>query len=153
MKIGLYYGSETGNSEMLCEDIEADLGDGYECEILSLADVDPAAMDKDTFYVIVTSTYGNGDLPSTALPFEEALTEGQPDLTGIRFAIFGLGDMVFAETFAQGSEKLAQMMKDRGAVQVGERGIHDASGMDMPEDLALPWVRGIMEMMEADKAA
>ena len=153
MKIGMYYGSETGNSEMLCEDIEAELGAGYECDIQSLADVDPAALDPDTFYLFVTSTYGNGDLPSTALPFEEALTGGQPDLTGIRFAIFGLGDMVFAETFAQGSEKLAQMLKDRGALQVGERGIHDASGMEMPEDIALPWVRGIMDLIEADKAA
>lgn len=153
MKIGIYYGSETGNSEMLCEDIEAELGDGFDCDIQSLADVDPAAMEKDTFYIIVTSTYGNGDLPSTALPFEEALTEGKPDLNGVRFAIFGLGDMVFAETFAHGSMKLAEMMKAQGAVQVGERGIHDASGMDMPEDIALPWVQGIMAQMAADKAA
>ncbi|MEL6617918.1 MAG: flavodoxin domain-containing protein [Pseudomonadota bacterium] len=153
MKVGIYYGSETGNSEMLCEDIEEALGTGYDCDIQSLADVDPAALDKQTFYLFVTSTYGNGDLPSTALPFEEALTGGQPDLTGIRFAIFGLGDQVFAETFAHGSEKLAQMLKDQGAVQVGERGLHDASGFDMPEDVALPWVRGIMDLVKADKAA
>ncbi|MEO0864648.1 MAG: flavodoxin domain-containing protein, partial [Pseudomonadota bacterium] len=109
--------------------------------------------DKQIKRLLVTSTYGNGDLPSTALPFEEALTGGQPDLTGIRFAIFGLGDQVFAETFAHGSEKLAQMLKDQGAVQVGERGLHDASGFDMPEDVALPWVRGIMDLVKADKAA
>ncbi|WP_299652273.1 flavodoxin domain-containing protein [uncultured Tateyamaria sp.] len=153
MKVGIFYGSETGNSEMLCEDIETELGDGFECDIQSLADVDPAEMQKDTFYIIVTSTYGNGDLPSTALPFEEALTEGKPDLKGIRFAIFGLGDMVFAETFAHGSMKLAEMMKAQGATQVGERGIHDASGFDMPEDIALPWVQEIMGLMQADKAA
>ena len=153
MKIGIYYGSETGNSEMLCEDIEAELGAGFDCDIQSLADVDPAALDKDWFYLFVTSTYGNGDLPSTALPFEEAMTKGQPDLTGIRFAIFGLGDQVFAETFNNGSRKLAQMLCDRGAVQVGERGLHDASGFDMPEDVALPWVRGIMDQIKADKAA
>ena len=106
MKIGLYYGSETGNSEILCEDIEAALGGGFDCHISSLADVDPAALDRDTFYFFVTSTYGNGDLPTTVLPFEEALDKA-PDLSGIRFAIFGLGDQVFAETFNQGSEKLA----------------------------------------------
>ena len=153
MNIGIYYGSETGNSEMLCEDIETELGEGYTCDIQSLADVDPSALDKETFYIFVTSTYGNGDLPSTALPFEEALTEGQPDLSGIRFAIFGLGDQVFAETFNHGSKKLAAMLVERGAVQVGERGLHDASGFEMPEDIALPWVSGIMELMTADKAA
>lgn len=153
MKVGIYYGSETGNSEMLCEDIEAELGEGFDCDIKSLADVDPAEMEKGTFYIIVTSTYGNGDLPSTALPFEEALKTKNPDLNGVRFAIFGLGDMVFAETFNHGSMKLSEMLKTQGAVQVGERGLHDASGFDMPEDVALPWVQGIMGLMAADKAA
>lgn len=153
MNIGIYYGSETGNSEMLCEDIETELGDGYNCDIQSLADVDPSALNKDNFYIFVTSTYGNGDLPSTALPFEEALTQDQPDLTGIRFAIFGLGDQVFSETFNHGSKKMMEMLIERGAVQVGERGLHDASGFEMPEDIALPWVRGIVDLMSADKAA
>ncbi|MEO1364474.1 MAG: flavodoxin domain-containing protein [Pseudomonadota bacterium] len=153
MNIGLYYGSETGNSEMLCEDIEAELGDGFTCDIQSLADVDPAALDPGWFYIFVTSTYGNGDLPSTALPFEEALTSGKPDLTGLRFAIFGLGDQVFAETFNHGSKKLTEMLVAQGAVQVGERGLHDASGFEMPEDIALPWAQGIMALLAAEQAA
>ena len=153
MNVGLYYGSETGNSEMLCEDIEAELGEGFTCDIQSLADVDPAALDKSWFYIFVTSTYGNGDLPSTALPFEAALTGDTPDLKGLRFAIFGLGDQVFAETFNHGSKKLAEMLVAQGAVQVGERGLHDASGFEMPEDNALPWVQGIMDQIAADKAA
>ncbi|WP_415401534.1 flavodoxin domain-containing protein [Tateyamaria sp. SN3-11] len=153
MKIGLYYGSETGNSEMLCEDIEAELGAGYDCHIDSLADVDPSALDKDTFYIFVTSTYGNGDLPSTALPFEEALKADAPDLSGIRFAMFGLGDQVFSETFNHGSLKLSQMLIAQKAVMIGERGLHDASGFEMPEDIALPWVAGIMEQLQAAEAA
>ena len=153
MKVCIYYGSETGNSEMLCEDIEADLGAAHSCEIASLADVDPAHLDRDAFYIFVTSTYGNGDLPSTVLPFEDALTAGAPDLNGIRFAIFGLGDQVFAETFNHGSKKLGEMLTGLGARQVGTRGLHDASGFEMPEDIALPWVRGIMEIMATDQAA
>ena len=153
MNIGLYYGSETGNSEMLCEDIETELGERFTCDIQSLADVDPATLDKAWFYFFVTSTYGNGDLPSTALPFEAALTEGAPDLSGVQFAIFGLGDQVFSETFNQGSQKLSQMLQAQGAVQVGERGLHDASGFEMPEDIALPWVRGILDLIAANKAA
>lgn len=144
MQIGLYYGSETGNSEMLCEDIEAELGDDFECHIASLSEVDPTTLNPETFYFFVTSTYGNGDLPTLALPFEEALSEKQPDLTNIRFAIFGLGDMVFAETFNHGSMKLAEMLVARGATQIGERGIHDASSFEMPEDIALPWVSEII---------
>lgn len=152
MKIGLYFGSETGNSEILCEDIRDELGSGYDCQIASLADVDPAALDGETFYIFVTSTYGNGDLPTTALPFEEALKQSKPDLSGIRFAIFGLGDQVFAETFNHGSQKLAEMLVAQNAQMVGERGLHDASSFEMPEDIALPWVAGIMEQLTQQAA-
>ena len=144
MKIGLYYGSETGNAEMLCEDMEAELGADYACHTAPLSEVDPTRLDAETFYIFVTSTYGNGDLPTLALPFEAALHAGTPDLSGVRFAIFGLGDMVFAETFNHGSKKLAEMLAAHGATQVGERGIHDASSFEMPEDIALPWVSEIM---------
>lgn len=147
MQVGIYYGSETGNAEMLCEDIEAELGDGFACEISSLSEVDPAGLDPGSFYIFVTSTYGNGDLPTLALPFEEALLTNKPDLSGVRFAIFGLGDMVFAETFNHGSQKLAQMLVAHGAQQVGERGIHDASSFEMPEDIALPWVQTVLPHM------
>jgi len=130
---------------MLCEDIEIELGDGFDCHIASLSDVDPSKLDPEWFYVFVTSTYGNGDLPTLALPFEDALKEGKPDLSGIRFAIFGLGDMVFAETFNHGSMKLAEMLSAQGATQIGERGVHDASSSDMPEDIAVPWIVSIIE--------
>ena len=152
MKIGLLYGTETGNSEMLCDDLKDALEDAHSCEIENLADVSPSDLDAETFYIIVTSTYGNGDLPSQAVAFEEALKADKPDLSGIRFAIFGLGDQVFHETFAHGSQKLMEMMIAAGATQVGERAIHAASALEMPEDVALPWLEGIMELATAEAA-
>ena len=152
MKIGLLYGTETGNSEMVCEDIRDDLGEGFDCEIASLGETDPTALDPETFYIIVTSTYGNGDLPMSAVAFEEGLKEHQPDLSNIRFAIFGLGDQVFAETFNHGSKRLSELLLARKAQMVGERGLHDASSFEMPEDIALPWVQGIMAELSAKAA-
>ena len=68
MNIHFLFGTETGSAEMLCEDIRDNLGDGFEVELSSLGDVDPATLDGDTFYFFVSSTYGNGDLPVTAQP-------------------------------------------------------------------------------------
>ncbi|MEM7441315.1 MAG: flavodoxin domain-containing protein [Pseudomonadota bacterium] len=143
MKIHFLHGTETGNSEMLCEDLEAELGDEFDCKISSLADVKPEELNKETFYVFVASTYGSGDVPATAQAFSDAM-EAKPDLSGVRFAMFGLGDMVFAETFAQGSDTLMKQLLASNATMVGERGIHDASGGDMPEDVAMPWFEGIV---------
>lgn len=153
MKIALLFGTETGNAEMLCEDIEAHLEADHEVSIANLADTDPGALDPETFHILVCSTYGDGDLPASAQPFAEALAGQGADLSGVHFAIFGLGDSEY-DTFAQGSEKLAALMAAHGAVQVGDRAIHDASGDDLAEDLALPWVdRMIAEAQSLDLAA
>ena len=134
---------------MVCEDIEAEL-DGVECTISPMADVTPADLDADTLYMFVTSTYGTGDLPSSAQPFYEAL-EGV-DLSHVRFAVFGLGDMVFSDTFAFGSKILMERLLECKAHMIGERGIHDASSADMPEDIAVPWAQGVLAEMQAKAA-
>ena len=152
MDICFLYGTETGSSEMLCEDIEAEIGAGITSQIQSLADVTPDDLDSETFYFFVTSTYGSGDLPVTAQPFAEALEQKKPDLSHVQFAIFGLGDMVFEDTFAHGSMLLMDKLLACGARMVGERDIHDASGHDMPEDLAVPWAHEVLSQLNAAAA-
>ncbi|WP_136442553.1 flavodoxin domain-containing protein [Pacificoceanicola onchidii] len=152
MKIHFLYGTETGNSEILCDDMQDELGADVTSRISDMGTVDPADLDPEEFHIVVTSTYGNGDLPSTAVSFSDALAETKPDLSGIRFAIFGLGDMVFAETFAQGSKTLMEQLLACKAEQVGERGIFDASGADMPEDIGVPWLHGILALLQAKAA-
>lgn len=152
MKIAFLHGTETGNAEMLCEDMEAELGGGFECTIDGLGEVDPAELESEPLYVIVCSTHGNGDVPGAALPFTEALEAGKPDLSHVRFAIFGLGDMVFAETFANGSKVVMDLLVSCGATMIGERGIHDASTTEPPEDEGLPWFSAILSQVQAEAA-
>lgn len=152
MKLHFLFGTETGSAEMLCEDIRDDLGDAFDCEITSLGEVDPATLDGDTFYFFVSSTYGNGDLPVTAQPFYDKIVETGQDLSHVRFAIFGLGDMVFSETFAFGSKILMEKLLEQGATMVGERCVHDASSPDMPEDLGIPWAHDVLAQFKAQAA-
>lgn len=152
MNIQFLFGTETGSAEILCEDIQADLGSGFACEITPMSQFDPAHLNAETFYMFVTSTYGNGDLPSMAQPFYDALEAQAPDLSHVRFAIFGLGDMVFSETFAQGSQRLMDKLKACGALMVGDRGIHDASTAEMPEDIAVPWAHKVLSLLKAQAA-
>ena len=144
MKITLLYGTESGNAAMLCDDLMEALAGENECAVSSLADIAPEDLDSDIFYIFVTSTHGTGDVPATAAQFFEALEANRPDLNGIRFSIFGLGDRVFAETFNHGSKKLMQELLACNATLIGERGIHDASTGEMPEDIAIPWLNQCM---------
>ncbi|MEM9970896.1 MAG: flavodoxin domain-containing protein [Pseudomonadota bacterium] len=145
MRVELLHGTETGTAELVCEDMEAAVSDRADTSVKSMEDVDPTALDGDTLYVFVCSTFGRGDLPTTAEGFHTALTGKKPDLSHVRFAIFGLGDKTFGETFAQGSEKLMDAMKACGATMIGDRGIADAASVDLPEDVAVPWLEGILE--------
>jgi len=147
MQIAVLYGTETGNAEMLAEDIAAHLSD-HDARVTNLADFDPAEFDAGTLYVVVCSTYGDGELPASAQPFAARMEGAKPDLSGVHFAVFGMGDSEYAETFNHGGKRIAALLTGAGATLLGERVTHDASGPDMAEDLALPWVDGIVALAE-----
>ncbi len=145
MKITVLYGTESGNSELIAEDLGAKLRETHEAvDVYDLQDFDPADLNADTFYLVVCSTHGEGDLPNTALPFAEKFDEVLPDLSGVRYAMFGLGDS-FYDTYSQGSEHIDRRFAAQGAERVGEYGRHDASSWDLPSDVALEWLPGVLD--------
>ncbi|EKF18474.1 flavodoxin domain-containing protein [Nitratireductor pacificus] len=148
MNIMLLYGTETGNAEMLAEDIMAELEGEHAVECRNLSDFAPDEFDAGRLHMIVCSTYGDGELPASAQPFAAALKAASPSLSGVHFAIFGLGDSEYEETFNFGSKGLAELLAAHGAKQVGERLTHDASGSDMAEDLAFPWAAQTVALAE-----
>lgn len=155
MQIAILYGTETGNAEMLAEDIAAHLDAEHEASVSNLADFDPADFRPGVLHVIVCSTYGDGELPASAQPFAERMAAAQPDLSGIVFAVFGMGDSEYSETFNHGGKRMEEIMTAGGATMVGARVTHDASGDDLPDDLALPWIDEVLALAEAalDRAA
>ena len=150
MKITVLFGTESGNSELIANDIAAEAGSaGHETTVFDLQDFDPANFTPSEFYVVVCSTHGEGDLPNTALPFAEAFDADPPAMDGIKYAVFGLGDTFYEETYSRGSEHLDARFSAQGAKRVGEYGRHDASGWDLGSDVALAWLPAILEAAEA----
>lgn len=154
MKFTVLYGTESGNSEFIAQDLVDHLtGEGYEAELGDLQSTDPASIEAATGpYLIVCSTHGEGDLPHTAIPFLAALEAQAPDLSGVRYAMFGLGDTFYAETYSQGSEIIDRKLTELGAQRVGEYGRHDASSIDDGTELALAWVPGVIAELQAQPA-
>jgi len=139
LQIHFLYGTETGSAQFLCDDLVDATPEQYRCEVSAMNDVDPTTLDPDVLYVLVSATFGSGDLPGTAQVFFDTLEAKKPVLSDVRFAVFGLGDRTFAETFNHGSQRLMEQMLACDAKMIGERGLFDASAPDMPEDIALPW--------------
>ena len=66
MNITVLYGTETGNAEMLAEDVASHLEGDHEVTCTNLSDFAPGDFDSGTFYLVICSTYGDGELPSSA---------------------------------------------------------------------------------------
>ncbi|CDO31007.1 flavodoxin domain-containing protein [Mycolicibacterium porcinum] len=141
--ITVLFGTESGNSEMVADDICKQLAHrGIQSEVVGMEDYHVGRLPEQRTIIIVTSTYGEGDLPETAEPFFNALTSSKPDLSAVQFAAFGLGDSSY-DTYNRGIRTLTQTFADLGATQIGETGFHDAdSGLD-PSQVALEWLAGL----------
>lgn len=151
MKFNVLYGTESGNSEFIAQDLVDFLVDqGHEAVLGDLLDTAPTDISPEydlTF--VICSTHGEGELPHTALPFYTALDAEAPDLGGVHYAMFGLGDMFYAETYSQGSEIIDRKFSELGATRVGEYGRHDASSLDLGTDLALEWAPRVIAELAA----
>jgi MioC protein len=153
MKINIIYATILGTSQMLAEDLEEELSASHE---VSVTDIMHLAIDDlydGSFHVFISSTTGRGEIPDSAADFVADLKDAEPDLSALNFAIFGLGDMGYAETFNMGSQHLAALLTGFGAAQIGTRGLHDASAGDEPEDIAIPWVTDILAKLPAQAEA
>jgi MioC protein len=148
VRVVILFGSEMGTAEAAA-DVMADELAGHDVSVYDMTDFDIDDLDVRDFHIIVCSTYGDGDLPTGAEPFFDAVDARKPDLTGLRFAVFGLGDSVYGDTFNRGGETAAEKLTACGAVQVGEHARHDASTEIKAEDMAREWARGLTISDEA----
>lgn len=137
--IHVLFGTETGNAELVADDIVDCLTQsGLDADVADMAYFSVSDLNVGDMYVLVCSTYGDGELPNSAQPFYGQLQEQTPDLNGIRFAVFGLGDSYYA-TFNNGAKIFQEHLLSLGAQQLGEVGVHDASSGEIPTDAALSW--------------
>ncbi|WP_083211275.1 cytochrome P450 [Mycolicibacterium porcinum] len=137
--IHVWYGTESGNSEMVGDGIVDALKQaGFETRLDELTQLSVDDVIGAELAVLITSTYGEGGLPATTEPFYHALVSERPDLSGLRFAAFGLGDSSY-ENYNNAIRTMSNLLVDLGATQIGSTGRHDAAtGLD-PVDVATQW--------------
>ena len=114
MRIKLIYGSDTGNTELVTEDLVKLLGN---VEVTTVADLTPEDWDYDNFILGIPTWY-DGELQSD---WEEYFEEFKTiDFTGKKIAIFGLGDQLgYEEWFCDGIGILAKEILKNGGTVIG----------------------------------
>ncbi|MCY4192428.1 MAG: flavodoxin domain-containing protein [Rhodospirillaceae bacterium] len=142
MELKILVGTMTGTAEMVAEEMSDTLAElGHSVDVEAMDDLDISIFDGGGDFLIVTSTYGQGDVPDNAMTLYNGLTERKPDLNDIRYGVFSMGDMTYSDTFNYGGKKFDKALQDCGARRVGEIFCHDASSGSIPEDDGVDWVK------------
>jgi len=140
MRINILVGTMTGTAQLCAQEMELALGDDdVQIETLLMDQLDAGVFSREGVLLVCTSTYGQGDVPDNAKAFYEDLKAKRPDLSRVRYGVFGLGDRTYAETFNFGGKKFDELLAELGAERIGERHTHDASSGILPEETALEW--------------
>ena len=139
-KITILVGTMTGTAQLCAQEMELALDDGEtEVETLLMEKADASVFERPGVFLICPSTYGQGDVPDNARALYEELKNRRPDLSRVRYGVFGLGDRTYAETFNFGGKRFDEILAELGAERIGERHMHDASSGILPEETALEW--------------
>jgi MioC protein len=145
MSIRILFGTESGNSEMAADDMAEFIAQsGVESQVVPMEKYDVAELPDEGFVIVITSTYGEGELPETTAPFYASLKNSRPNLGSLRFSAFGLGDSTY-DTYGNGIDTVAAILLELGASRVGEVGRHDAAKGEALSEVAVAWVRKIMD--------
>jgi len=152
MKFQIIYGTESGNAETVADDLVDEFDGDVEIEATDMTDVTLEELDPSTFLLVICSTHGDGGMPASAVPFAQLLDDEQPDLTGLRYAVFGLGDSSY-ETYSRGSEHIDVRLQNLGATRVGDYGRHDAADGSLPNESALEWAHEIIAAVAVEVPA
>lgn len=141
-RVGIFVASMTGTADFCAEAIEDALtAAGHACERHFMDGLGVAAFAPFDLVVIVSSTYGQGDIPDNGQALFAALEAGA-DLTGKRYAVFGLGDSTYRDTFAAAGRRWDAVMQAAGAIAAVPLEIHDAASGTLAEDIAGAWAQG-----------
>jgi len=117
VKIGIFYGSTTGNTEKVANLIQKEFGAGnadvYNVDTTELADIM-----KYNYLIFGVSTWGVSDLQDDFEDFMEILE--QVNFSGKKVALFGLGDQsTYTDSFVDAMGILYDHLKKKKVEIVG----------------------------------
>jgi sulfite reductase (NADPH) flavoprotein alpha-component len=143
------YGTDMGNSEDAAMTFaESAQAAGIEASAIELNQVELADLQSTRHFVVVCSTFGDGEFPDNALLFWEAVSSASADrLEHLRFAVLALGDTSY-EDFCNAGKLLDQRLETLGATRMLER-----VDVDGPyQQAAASWTTDLLKLLQAEQA-
>ncbi|OBF32746.1 sulfite reductase subunit alpha [Mycolicibacterium peregrinum] len=139
------YGTDMGNAEDAAMSFaEATTAAGIPAEAVELNQVELSQLSTATHFIVVTSTFGDGEFPDTATLFWEAISASTERLEHMSFAILALGDTSY-ELFCNAGKLLDARLEELGATRLADR--VDVDGYY--EEPAAAWTTDLVKQLIA----
>jgi len=134
MKIGLFYATNTGFTEVIAAQIQSKLSPVSIDTVQNIEDRSLSELQGYDILILGIATWDAGDLPYDWNLFYEDLEDH--DFTGTKVVMFGLGDQLgYPETFLDAMGLLYRKFLGQGAV--GGYGFWPVADYDYADSLAL----------------
>lgn len=126
----VFYGSQTGTAEEFAGRLAKEgiryrlkgmVADPEECDMEELTNLKDI---PNSLAIFCLATYGEGDPTDNAMEFYEWLQNGDPDLSGLHYAVFGLGNKTY-EHYNEVGKYVDKRLDELGATRVYELGLGD----------------------------
>ena len=148
LKLNILFGTETGNAEGVAEDLSKVATDnGFKAKVDALDDISIDQFSAMKNVAIITSTYGEGEMPGNAQLFWDSLSsETVPKLNSMNYSVLALGDTSYDEFCHAG-----KLIDDR-LEKLEARRILDRIDCDVDfEDLSEKWISTIITKLNPKK--
>ena len=136
--IEILVGSQMGAAEYTADQVAETLAQaGYEVRLHLTPELEQ--LSRNSTWLVITSTYGAGDLPDNIQPFADQLAQDRSDLTTVSYAVITLGDSSY-DTFCLAGRKMEALLQKNGAQALGLALNIDVLTAELPEDQACIWL-------------
>ncbi|MUM17595.1 sulfite reductase flavoprotein subunit alpha, partial [Mycobacteroides sp. CBMA 326] len=145
------YGTDMGNAEDAAMSFTEALEEatGVKSEAIELNQVDITDLQSATHFIVVVSTFGDGEFPDNALLFWEALSAEAADrLEHLNFAVLALGDSSY-EFFCNAGLLLDDRLAVLGATRLTERVDVDGPYLGPSKD----WTTDLVKLLAAEHSS
>ncbi|HSI63750.1 MAG TPA: flavodoxin domain-containing protein, partial [Candidatus Saccharimonadia bacterium] len=120
-KLTVLYGTESGNSEKLADlSVKEAKKRGYQAVAKNMADISVADLGKVENLLVIVSTWGDGDPPETAVPFNKDLMSTSLTFPKLRYSVCALGDTSY-ERFCHIGKEVDARLEALGGSRISPR--------------------------------